>query len=44
VIGWFSGVMWANAGWAGLVWLLGATLVLAMMIALKLRGLVPLSP
>jgi YNFM family putative membrane transporter len=41
-VGWFSGVIWARSGWAGLVWLLGATLVLAMMIALKLRSLAPL--
>jgi YNFM family putative membrane transporter len=44
VVGWFSGVVWAHAGWGGLVWLLGATLVLAMVIALKLRGLAPLEP
>jgi YNFM family putative membrane transporter len=42
VVGWFSGVVWAHSGWAGVVWLLGATLVLAMMIALRLRGLAPL--
>jgi YNFM family putative membrane transporter len=42
VVGWFSGVVWAHAGWAGVVWLLGATLVLAMLIALRLRGLAPL--
>jgi YNFM family putative membrane transporter len=41
VVGWFSGVVWAHAGWGGLVWLLGATLLLAMTIALKLRGLAP---
>jgi YNFM family putative membrane transporter len=42
VVGWFAGVIWAHAGWAGVVWLLGATLVLAMMIALRLRSLAPL--
>jgi YNFM family putative membrane transporter len=42
VIGWFAGVIWAHAGWPGVVSLLGATLVLAMLIALRLRGLAPL--
>jgi YNFM family putative membrane transporter len=44
VIGSFSGLVWEHAGWAGVVAMLGATLVLAMLIALRLRGLAPLEP
>jgi YNFM family putative membrane transporter len=42
VVGWFSGVVWAHAGWPGVVTMLGATLVVAMLIALRLRNLAPL--
>ncbi|MFL6672637.1 MAG: MFS transporter [Massilia sp.] len=44
VVGWFAGVVWQHAGWPGVVAILGATLVLAMLIALRLRGLAPLEP
>ena len=42
VIGWFCGFTWEYAGWPGVVGLLGAVLVAAMLIALRLRGLAPL--
>ena len=44
VIGSFSGVVWHGAGWPGVVALLGATLGISFLIALRLRGLVPLAP
>jgi YNFM family putative membrane transporter len=44
VVGWVAGVVWAHALWPGVVSLLGAILVLAMGIALRLRGLAPLGP
>jgi YNFM family putative membrane transporter len=44
VVGWVAGYLWAHGGWAGVVGLLGAILVLALLIALRLRGLVPLNP
>jgi YNFM family putative membrane transporter len=44
VVGWFAGVVWQHAGWPGVVAILGATLVLAMLIALRLRGLAPIEP
>ena len=44
VIGSFCGVLWSSAGWPGVVGLLGATLAVAFVIALRLRGLVPLAP
>jgi MFS transporter, YNFM family, putative membrane transport protein len=44
VVGWCSGLVWARAGWPGVVSMLGATLLLAMAIALRLRGLAPLAP
>jgi YNFM family putative membrane transporter len=44
VLGWLAGVVWAHAGWAGFVSMLGAVLVLAMLVALRLRGLAPLGP
>jgi YNFM family putative membrane transporter len=44
VIGSFSGVVWHDAGWPGVVALLGATLGISFLIALRLRGLVPLAP
>jgi YNFM family putative membrane transporter len=44
VVGWLSGVVWARAGWAGVVSMLGAVLVTAMLVALRLRGLAPLEP
>jgi len=42
VIGWLTGVVWGHAGWSGVVGLLGAILLAAMAVALRLRGLVPL--
>jgi YNFM family putative membrane transporter len=44
VVGWLSGIVWAHAGWAGVVGMLGAVLVAAMLVGLRLRGLVPLEP
>jgi YNFM family putative membrane transporter len=44
VVGWLSGTVWAHAGWAGVVAVLGAILALAMGVALRLRRLVPLAP
>jgi YNFM family putative membrane transporter len=44
VIGSFCGVVWSRAGWAGVVGLLGATLCIGFVIALRLRGLAPLAP
>jgi YNFM family putative membrane transporter len=42
VVGWVSGYLWEHEGWFGVVALLGAIQVLAMLIALRLRGLAPL--
>jgi MFS transporter, YNFM family, putative membrane transport protein len=42
VVGWFSGYLWAHGGWPGIVALLSAILVIAMTVALRLRGLAPL--
>jgi YNFM family putative membrane transporter len=44
VLGWLAGVVWAHAGWVGFVSMLGAVLVVAMLVALRLRGLAPLGP
>lgn len=44
VVGWFSGFLWSRGGWAGVVMLLAAILLGAMLVALRLRGLAPLSP
>jgi YNFM family putative membrane transporter len=44
VVGWVSGIVWAWAGWAGVVSMLGAVLLVAMAVALRLRGLAPLEP
>jgi YNFM family putative membrane transporter len=44
VVGWVAGIVWARAGWAGVVSMLGAVLVGAMAVALRLRGLAPLEP
>jgi YNFM family putative membrane transporter len=44
VVGWLSGVIWGHAGWAGVVGILGGVLGLAMLVALRLRGLAPLEP
>jgi YNFM family putative membrane transporter len=43
VVGWGAGYLWSHGGWPGVVALLGAILLLALLIALKLRGLVPLN-
>lgn len=42
VIGSFSGMLWGRAGWPGVVAILGAALLLALLIALRLRTLAPL--
>jgi YNFM family putative membrane transporter len=42
VIGWVSGYVWQHGSWLGVVALLGAVLVVAMLIALRLRRLAPL--
>jgi YNFM family putative membrane transporter len=44
VVGWVSGIVWAWAGWAGVVSMLGVVLLAAMAVALRLRGLAPLEP
>lgn len=44
VVGWVSGIVWAHAGWPGVVSMLGAVLLVAMAVALRLRGLTPLEP
>jgi YNFM family putative membrane transporter len=43
VVGWLSGLVWGHAGWAGVVAILGVVLALAMLVALRLRGLAPLA-
>jgi len=42
VVGSATGIMWGRAGWPGVVLVLGAALVLALLVALRLRGLAPL--
>ena len=42
VVGSVTGLVWASAGWAGVVALLGAGLALALLIAVRLRKLTPL--
>jgi YNFM family putative membrane transporter len=44
VVGSASGVMWGRSGWPGVVTVLGAALLLALLVALKLRSLAPLAP
>jgi YNFM family putative membrane transporter len=44
VVGWFSGYLWSHGGWPGVVALLGAIMLVALAIALRLRGLAPLTP
>jgi YNFM family putative membrane transporter len=44
VVGWLAGVLWAWGGWNGVVALLGSLLCGALLIARRLRGLVPLEP
>jgi YNFM family putative membrane transporter len=44
VVGWFSGYLWEHGGWPGVVALLAGILVVAMLVALRLRGLAPLNP
>ncbi|ALK96152.2 hypothetical protein AM586_07540 [Massilia sp. WG5] len=44
VVGWLSGIVLAHAGWPGFVGTLGAILLAALAVALKLRGLAPLEP
>jgi YNFM family putative membrane transporter len=44
VIGSLGGMLWSAAGWPGVVGLLGATLGIGFLIALRLRGLAPLAP
>lgn len=42
VVGWVAGFVWEHGGWPGVVALLGAILIAAMLIGLRLRGLAPL--
>ncbi|MET0981780.1 MAG: MFS transporter [Telluria sp.] len=42
LVGWVAGYLWEYGGWPGVVALLGAILVVAMLIGLRLRGLAPL--
>jgi YNFM family putative membrane transporter len=42
VVGWLCGLLWAAAGWAGVVGLMACALAGALLIALRLRTLVPL--
>ncbi|SFU69262.1 MFS transporter [Pseudoduganella namucuonensis] len=42
VVGWLCGLLWAGAGWPGVVALLGGCLGCALLIALRLRHLAPL--
>ncbi|WP_374585623.1 MFS transporter [Pseudoduganella sp.] len=44
VIGWAAGVLWARAGWDGVVALLALCLLAAVAIALHLRRLTPIAP
>jgi YNFM family putative membrane transporter len=44
VLGPVCGMVWSSAGWPGVVGLLGATLGIGFLIALRLRGLAPLTP
>jgi len=43
VIGWLCGYLWSHGGWPGVVALLGSLLGVGLMIALRLRTLVPIS-
>ena len=43
-VGWLTGVAWEHGRWPGVVTLLGGTLGLALLIAVKLRTLAPLAP
>jgi YNFM family putative membrane transporter len=42
VVGSLSGIMWGRGNWAGVVTFMAVTLGLALLVALKLRGLAPL--
>ncbi|UGQ47467.1 MFS transporter [Massilia endophytica] len=42
-VGWIAGYLWSHAGWPGVVALLGFGLSLALLIALRLRSLVPVA-
>jgi YNFM family putative membrane transporter len=44
VVGSATGIMWGRAAWPGVVMVLGAALVLALLVALRLRSLMPLVP
>lgn len=44
VVGWAAGVLWARAGWDGVVAMLAACLLAAVAIALHLRRLTPIAP
>ena len=44
VVGSATGVMWGRGGWPGVVLVLGCALMLAMLVALRLRSLPPLAP
>jgi len=44
VVGWLAGHLWAWGGWNGVVLLLGTLLGGALLIARRLRSLLPLDP
>ena len=44
VLGWCSGLMWGRSGWPGVVAVLAVCMALALLIALRLRTLMPLGP
>lgn len=44
VVGWCSGYVYAHADWSGVVAMLGAILMLALLAALRLRGIAPVGP
>ncbi|GAB3429092.1 MFS transporter [Massilia solisilvae] len=44
VVGWISGYLWSHGGWPGVVALLSAVLVVALLLALRLRSVPPLNP
>lgn len=43
VVGWISGYLWSHGGWPGVVALLSAVLVVALLLALRLRSVPPLN-
>jgi YNFM family putative membrane transporter len=43
VIGWLCGYLWSHGGWPGVVALLGSLLCVGLLIALRLRKLIPIA-